>query len=231
MAKLTKLKKNWKEKLGEQTPVETERAFELVKEYATRKFEESVDAVVNLGIDPRKSDQVIRGSCPLPHGTGKVERVLVFAKNEKMKEAEEAGADYVGGTDWVMKIQDGWLEFDRVIATPDMMAEVGRIGKILGPRGLMPNPKVGTVTFDVANAIKEIKKGQVQFRTDKGGNVHVPIGKSGFDPTKLLENLQAVIDRIVKLKPTTAKGVYVKKVVVSSTMGPGIPVNVTSLKT
>jgi len=185
---------------------------------------------INLGVDPKKSDQVVRGTVVLPHGTGKQVRVLVFAKGEKEKEAEEAGADYVGAEDLIEKIQQGWLEFDRVIATPDMMGQVGKLGKILGPRGLMPNPKLGTVTFDVGRAVKEAKGGKIEYRTDKGGVVHVPIGKLSFDREKLVENAMAVLKSIIKAKPPTSKGKYIKKVTLSSTMGPGLKINISELK-
>lgn len=203
-----------------------EEALKLIKELSYARFDETVEMAFNLGVDPKKTDQVVRGSVPLPHGTGKKVRVLVFAKGEKEKEAIEAGADYVGAEDLVEKIQKGWLDFDKAVATPDIMGLVGRLGKILGPRGLMPNPKVGTVTFDVAKAIKEIKAGKVEYKTDKAGVVHIPIGKVSFDVDKLLDNAKTVIDSISKAKPSTSKGKYIKKIVISSTMGPGIKVGV-----
>lgn len=203
-----------------------EEALKLIKELSYARFDETVEMAFNLGVDPKKTDQVVRGSVPLPHGTGKKVRVLVFAKGEKEKEAIEAGADYVGAEDLVEKIQKGWLDFDKAVATPDIMGLVGRLGKILGPRGLMPNPKVGTVTFDVAKAIKEIKAGKVEYKTDKAGVVHIPIGKVSFDVDKLLDNVKTVIDSISKAKPSTSKGKYIKKIVISSTMGPGIKVGV-----
>ncbi|HEX9861167.1 MAG TPA: 50S ribosomal protein L1 [Nitrospirota bacterium] len=202
-------------------------AMELAKECKFSKFDESVDLAVNLGVDPKRSDQMVRGSVPLPNGTGKTERVLVFAKGEKIKEAEDAGAEYVGGDDMVAKIQGGWLDFERVVATPDMMAVVGKLGKVLGPRGLMPNPKVGSVTMDVANAVKEIKAGKVEYRVEKAGIVHVGIGKASFDADKLVENAFAVLDALQKAKPSASKGKYMKKITVSTTMGPGIKLDVT----
>lgn len=202
-----------------------EEALRLTKELSYAKFDETVDMAFNLGVDPKKTDQVVRGTVSLPHGTGKKVRVLVFAKGEKEKEALEAGADYVGAEDLVEKIQKGWLDFDKAVATPDIMGLVGKLGKILGPRGLMPNPKLGTVTFDVAKAVKEIKAGKVEYKTDKAGVVHVPIGRVSFDVDRLFENARTVIDSITKAKPSTSKGKYMKKIVVSSTMGPGIKVD------
>jgi large subunit ribosomal protein L1 len=202
-----------------------EEAVSLIKNKAYAKFDETVDLSVNLGVDPRKSDQMVRGSVLLPHGTGKKVRVLVFAKGEKEKEAEEAGADLVGGEDLVEKIKQGWLDFDKAVATPDMMGTVGKIGKILGPRGLMPNPKLGTVTFDVGKAVKELKAGKVEYRVEKAGIVHVPIGKVSFTEEAILDNAKAVIDSLVRAKPSTSKGKYLKRLSVSSTMGPGIRVD------
>jgi len=204
-------------------------AVELVKNLAYAKFDETVDLAINLGVDPRKSDQVVRGSVVLPHGLGKKVRVLVFARGEKANEAREAGAEYVGAEDLVEKIQGGWLDFDKVVATPDMMSLVGRLGKILGPRGLMPNPKTGTVTFDVGKAVKDILAGRADYRTDKGGVVHVPIGKVSFDTDKLIENARTVVRSIEKAKPPTSKGKYLKKIFISSTMGVGIPVSIPSV--
>jgi len=203
---------------------ELREALRLTKEGAFAKFDESVDVAVNLGVDPRKADQNIRGSVVLPKGTGKKFRVLVFAKGEKEVEAREAGADHVGGDDMVAKIQGGWLEFDRVVATPDMMGQVGRLGKVLGPRGLMPNPKTGTVTFDVKEAIREIQAGKVDFRVDKGGIVHASVGKVSFSVEDLAENFEAVLSALVKMKPSSSKGVYVRAVSLSSTMGVGVKV-------
>jgi len=219
-----------KEKLDTTKEYTLEEAIDFLKENSFTKFDETVEMAINLGVDPKKSDQVVRGTVVLPHGTGKQVRVLVFAKGEKEKEAEEAGADYVGAEDLIEKIQQGWLEFDRVIATPDMMGQVGKLGKILGPRGLMPNPKLGTVTFDVGRAVKEAKGGKIEYRTDKGGVVHVPIGKLSFDREKLVENAMAVLKSIIKAKPPTSKGKYIKKVTLSSTMGPGLKINISELK-
>ena len=203
-----------------------EEAVRLVKEASYTKFDETVDLAFNLGIDPKKSDQMVRGTVALPHGVGKKVRVLVFAKGEKEKEALDAGADHAGAEDLVEKIQKGWMDFDRAVATPDIMGLVGKLGKVLGPRGLMPNPKLGTVTFDVGKAVKEIKAGKVEYKTEKAGIVHVPIGKISFDAEKLVANARVVIDAIVKAKPGTSKGKYLKKVALSSTMGPGIRVDV-----
>ncbi len=206
-----------------------EDAIGKVKELAYAKFDETVDIAFNLGVDPRKSDQMVRGTVVLPHGTGKTLRVLVFAKGEKELEAKQAGADFVGADDLVEKITKGWLDFDKVVATPDIMGVVGKLGKVLGPRGLMPNPKLGTVTFDVAKAVKEIKAGKVEYKTEKAGVVHVPIGKVSFDAQKLLENARAIIDSVTKAKPSTSKGKYLKAISVSSTMGPGLRVEVATV--
>lgn len=200
-------------------------AIELVKKTATAKFDESIEVAVRLGVDPRKQDQAVRGVVVLPHGTGKTKKVLVFAKGEKLKEAEAAGADYVGDADMINKIQQGWFDFDVCVATPDMMAEVGKLGRILGGKGLMPNPKAGTVTFDVAKAVQEIKAGKIEYRLDKAGQIHAPIGKASFDAEKLNENLKALVDALLRAKPAAAKGVYLKNISVSSTMGPGARVN------
>ncbi len=200
-------------------------AMEVVKKTATAKFDETIELHVRLGVDPKYADQQVRGAMVLPNGTGKAKKVLVFAKGEKVKEAEDAGADYVGSDEFVTKIQGGWFDFDVAVATPDMMGTVGRLGKVLGPRGLMPNPKLGTVTMDLAKAISEIKAGKVEYRTDKAGNVHVPIGKASFDVEKLVQNYQALIDTLVRVRPAAAKGQYIRAVTVSSTMGPGVPVS------
>ncbi|MFY9269019.1 MAG: 50S ribosomal protein L1 [Candidatus Manganitrophaceae bacterium] len=200
-------------------------AFELMKQVHFSKFDESVDMAVRLGVDPKHSDQMVRGSVLLPHGTGKKVRILVFAKGEKEKEAIQAGADFVGLDDLIEKINGGWLEFDTVVATPDLMGTVGRLGKVLGPRGLMPNPKTGTVTFDIARAIKEIRQGKVEYRVEKAGIVHVTIGRASFSPSQLVENAGVVIDSIVKAKPASAKGKYFRSISISSTMGPGIPID------
>ena len=199
-------------------------AMDLVKKTATAKFDESIELHVRLGVDPKYPDQQVRGAIVLPNGTGKTKRVLVFAKGEKVKEAEAAGADFVGSDEIVQKIQGGWLDFDVAVATPDMMGTVGRLGKILGPRGLMPNPKLGTVTMDLQKAISEVKAGKVEYRTDKAGNVHVVIGKASFDAEKLQQNFQALIDTLIRVKPAAAKGQYIRSVTVSATMGPGVPV-------
>ncbi|OZV10303.1 50S ribosomal protein L1 [Tissierella sp. P1] len=201
-------------------------AIELVQKTAKAKFDETIDLSVRLGVDPRHADQQVRGAVVLPHGTGKSKTVLVIAKGDKVKEAEEAGAEYVGGDELVAKIQnEGWLDFDVVVATPDMMGVVGRIGRILGPKGLMPNPKSGTVTFEVGKAINEIKAGKVEYRVDKASIVNVPIGKVSFGTEKLKENFEAVMDAIIKAKPAAAKGKYLRSVAISSTMGPGIKIN------
>jgi len=206
-----------------------EDAIKCAKDAAYAKFDETVDLALNLGIDPRKSEQMVRGTVVLPHGIGKKVRVAVFAKGEKEKEALEAGADFVGAEDLVDKITKGWLDFDKSVATPDVMGLVGKLGKILGPRGLMPNPKLGTVTFDIARTVREIKAGKVEFKAEKAGILHVPIGKVSFDTEKLIENARTVIRSIIKAKPATSKGKYLKKIAVSSTMGPGITVDVASL--
>jgi len=202
-----------------------ETAIRLVKEMANARFDETIEVAINLGIDPKQSDQQVRGAVSLPHGVGKIVRVLVFAQGEKAREAQEAGADYVGGEELADKIQGGWLDFDAAAATPDMMRVVGKLGKVLGPRGLMPNAKTGTVTFDIGQAVKEIKAGRIEIRNDRYGNIHAPIGKASFTVEDLLDNFYALIDAIVRLKPSTSRGRYIKKIVVSSTMGPGIPVD------
>jgi large subunit ribosomal protein L1 len=199
-----------------------QEAFELVRQLSVAGFDESVDIAVKLGVNPKYSDQIVRGAVALPHGTGKTVRVLVFAKGEKEKEASDAGADYVGAEDLAAKIKGGWLEFDRIIATPDMMGVVGPLGKILGPRGLMPNPKLGTVTFNLAHTIQEVKAGKIEFRTEKAGIVHAMLGKCSFEPPKLYENAGSLFEALFKLKPASAKGQYFKAAVISTTMGPGI---------
>lgn len=198
-----------------------EEAVALVKAAAFAKFDETVDAAVRLGVDPRHADQVVRGTVVLPHGTGKSVRVLVVAQGDKAKEAEAAGADFVG-TEFIQKLKDGWLECDVIVATPDVMGQLGALGRILGPRGLMPNPKAGTVTMDVARAVREIKAGKIEFRVDKTGNVHAPIGKVSFAADQLRDNLAAFLDTIVKAKPSAAKGTYLRSATISSTMGPGV---------
>jgi large subunit ribosomal protein L1 len=209
----------------EARPYKLSEAAELIKKTHHTKFNETVELAINLGVDPKHSDQVVRGTVGLPHGLGKSVRVLVIAGGDKIREAQEAGADHVGGDDIVQKIMEGWTDYDAVIATPDMMRSAGKLGKVLGPRGLMPNPKTGTVTFDVAKAIKEVKAGKVEFRVDKAGIVHCAIGKIQFDASKIAENAHAVIEAVVKAKPAAAKGKYVKRITLTSTMGPGINVD------
>lgn len=205
-------------------------AIALVKESAYAKFDETVDVSVRLGVDPRKADQMVRGAVVLPNGLGKTVRVLVFAKGEKAQEATAAGADFVGADDLVAKIQGGWFDFDTAIATPDMMGTVGKIGRLLGPRGLMPNPKVGTVTFDLGRAVTEAKSGKIEYRVEKAGIVHAPVGKVSFEQQKLQENIISLVDALMKAKPSTSKGSYLKKVCISSTMGPGVVVDVPALQ-
>lgn len=205
-------------------------AMPLVKKASFVKFDETVELSMRLGVDPKHADQMVRGTVVLPHGLGKTVRVVVIGSGDKVREGREAGADEVGGDDLVQKIQGGWLEFDAVIATPDMMKSVGRLGKVLGPRGLMPNPKTGTVTLDVARAVREVKAGKVEFRVDKAGIIHCPVGKVSFDAAKLAENAHALITSVLKAKPATAKGRYVKSLVVSSTMGPGVPIDLASVE-
>jgi len=204
-------------------------AIDLAKKTNFTKFDATLEVAFRLGVDPKKADQQIRGAVVLPNGTGKTQRVLVFAKGEKVKEAEAAGADYVGDAEYINKIQQGWFEFDVIVATPDMMGEVGKLGRVLGPKGLMPNPKTGTVTFDVTRAINEIKAGKVEYRVDKSGNIHVPIGKASFENEKLVENFNTIIETMVKVKPSAAKGTYMKNVTVASTMGPGVKVDPSSV--
>lgn len=200
-------------------------AIELVKKTNTAKFDATIEVAFRLGVDPKKADQQIRGAVVLPNGTGKTQRVLVFAKGEKVKEAEAAGADFVGDTEYINKIQQGWFDFDVIVATPDMMGEVGKLGRVLGPKGLMPNPKTGTVTFDVTRAVNEIKAGKVEYRVDKAGNISVPIGKASFEDQKLVENFNTIFETMVKVKPSAAKGTYMKNVTVASTMGPGVKID------
>jgi len=206
------------------------QAVALVKSAAFAKFNETVELVVNMGVDPKQSDQMIRGTVVLPHGLGKTKRVLVIAGGDKAHEARDAGADLVGGEDMVQKILEGWIDFDAVIATPDMMRSAGKLGKVLGPRGLMPNPKTGTVTFEVGQAVREIKAGKVEFRLDKTAIIHSPIGKAEFEAPKIAENAQALLAAIVKAKPATAKGRYIKRVTLTSTMGPGIPIDLAEVE-
>lgn len=204
-------------------------AVEAVKQTAYAKFDESVDLAIRLGVDPKRSDQMVRGTTVLPHGTGKKLRVLVFAKGEKEQEARQAGADYVGAEDLMEKIKGGWMDFDCAIATPDLMASVGKLGKVLGPRGLMPNPKTGTVTFEVGKAIQEIRKGRVEYKVEKAGIVHVPIGKVSFEADRLFENAQAILESVIKAKPASCKGKYLKSVTISSTMGPGVKLDTAAI--
>ena len=204
--------------------------LQLALESSYARFDESVDIAIRLGVDPRHADQMVRGTVVLPNGLGKEVRVLVFAKGEKVKEAMDAGADHAGGEELIDRIKDGWLEFDKTVATPDMMGQVGKIGKVLGPRGLMPNAKLGTVTFDVAKVIQEIKAGKVDFRVEKTGIVHAPVGKKSFGAEKLLQNISTLIDTIIRLKPTTAKGAYVRGIAVSTTMGPGVQIDPLAVK-
>jgi len=206
-----------------------ETALAFVKEHATAKFDETVEVAVRLGVDPKYSDQMVRGTVVLPHGTGKSIRVLVLAKGEKVREAESAGADFVGSDELITKIREGWTDFDQVITTPDMMGEVSKLGKILGPRGLMPNAKVGTVTFDLAKAISESKAGKIEFRVDKAGNLQVPVGKASFGLPQLLENTRQFLNEVIRLRPAAAKGQYVKSVTVTSTMGAGIRVDLSDV--
>jgi large subunit ribosomal protein L1 len=207
-----------------------EDSVRLAKETARAKFDETVEMAIRLGVDPRQADQNIRGTVTLPHGMGKAVRVLAFAKGDKEKEAQDAGADFVGGDDLIKKISEGWLEFDKAVATPDMMAAVGRIGKVLGPRGLMPNPKTGTVSMDIGKAVKEIKAGKLEFRVDKAGIVHVPVGKASFGSEQLIENARAVLLSVLRAKPASAKGNYVKGVTVTTTMGPGIKIDLAQVR-
>ena len=208
---------------------EPEEAVQILKKTGNAKFDETIEVAFRLGVDPKHADQQLRGAVSLPHGTGKTKRVLVFAKGEKIKEAETAGADFVGAEELVQKIQGGWFDFDVAVATPDMMGLVGRLGKVLGPKGLMPNPKVGTVTLDVAQAVQEIKAGKIEYRTDKAGNVHLPVGKISFDEDSILDNYFTLVDTIVKAKPASSKGQYIRNITLSSTMGPGIKVNVSRI--
>jgi large subunit ribosomal protein L1 len=202
-----------------------EEGVKLLADTAYTKFDEGVDVAIRLGVDPKKPDQMVRGTVVLPHGTGKKVRVLVFAKGQKEKEASDAGADFVGAEDMIEKISQGWLEFDKAIATPDMMGTVSKLGKILGPRGLMPNPKVGTVTFDLERAVKEIKAGKVEFKVEKAGVIHVPVGKVSFGFDRLLENIKTLMETILRMKPPTSKGIYLRSIAVSTTMGPGIKID------
>jgi len=225
MAEKGKKYREAKEKIDRTSTYELKQAIQVATEISHTRFDETLDIAIRLGVNPRKADQMVRGTVVLPHGTGKTSRVLVFAKGEKAKEAQDAGADHVGAEDLVEKIQGGWLDFDKAVATPDMMGQVGKLGKILGPRGMMPNPKVGTVTFDVARAVNEIKGGKVEFRVEKGGIVHAPIGKVSFGVEKLTENARSLLDVVMRAKPPTSKGVYLRGIALSTTMGPGVKVD------
>ncbi len=218
------------EKIDRSKYYDAAEAIKTVKEISSAKFDESVEAAVRLGVNPRHADQMVRGTVVLPHGTGKTQSVLVFAKGEKAKEAEEAGADFVGAEDLVAKIEGGWTDFDVAVATPDMMGTVGKLGRVLGPKGLMPNPKTGTVTFELKNAIAEIKAGKIEYRVDKAGIIHVPIGKVSFSEEQLGENLAVLMDVLIKAKPASAKGNYLRSLTLSSTMGPGIRVSAATVQ-
>lgn len=210
-------------------PVDLKTAISVVKSVASAKFNETMEIAVRLGVDPRKAEQLVRGTVVLPHGTGKSVRVLVFAKGEKEKEASDAGADYVGSDDLIEKIQQGWLDFDRAIATPDVMSQVGKLGKVLGPRGLMPNPKTGTVTFEVARAVRDFKAGKIEYRVDKAGIIHAPFGKASFSEDQLTENATVLLEAVIRAKPPTSKGKYVKGIAISSTMGPSVQIDLASV--
>lgn len=225
MAKMAKKYAEAIKKVDREKRYDMEEALDLLPQMTYAKFDETVEIALRLGVDPRHSDQMVRGSVALPNGLGKKVRVLVFAKGQKEKEAEEAGADFFGAEELIEKIQKGWLDFDKAIATPDMMAMVSKLGKVLGPRGLMPNPKVGTVTFDVAKTVKEMKAGRVEFRVDKAGNLHIPVGKISFGKEKILENVNSLLDAIVRLKPPSSKGTYVKGIAICTTMSPGIKID------
>ncbi len=219
-----------KEKVDRSRVYSLEEAIAVVKDAAYAKFDETVELAVRLGVDPRKADQMVRGAVVLPNGLGKTVRVLVFAKGEKAQEAKDAGADFVGADELVAKIQEGWFDFDTAIATPDMMGTVGKIGKLLGPRGLMPNPKVGTVTFDIGRAVNDAKSGKVEYRVEKAGIIHAPVGKVSFDEEKLKGNIVTLMDALVKAKPSTSKGTYLKKISLSSTMGPGVNLDIPAVQ-
>ena len=229
MAKLTKRSKQASALVDRNTQYGLDEAVSLLKQTATAKFDETIELAFNLNVDPKYADQQIRGAIVLPHGTGKSKRVLVFAKGAKVQEAEAAGADFVGSEELVAKIQGGWLDFDVVVATPDMMSVVGRLGKILGPKGLMPNPKVGTVTMDVTKAVQEVKAGKVEYRTDKAGNIQLSVGKASFSEDQLRDNIRTIFDRIAKARPASVKGQYMKSVTLSATMGPGVALDPTKV--
>ena len=230
MAPVAKKKVEARSKIDRELKYNLQDGIEAVLGSSYAKFDESVDVAIKLGVDPRHADQMVRGTCILPHGTGKSVRVLVFAKGEKEKEALDAGADHVGGDDLAKQIQDGWLDFDKAVATPDMMGVVGKLGKILGPRGMMPNPKVGTVTFDIAKAVTELKGGKVEFRVEKAGIVHCPVGRVSFGTEKLSDNIKALLESIMRLKPSASKGVYLKGMSLSTTMGPGLRLDAQGLR-
>lgn len=227
--KIGKKYKNFREKIDSRTAYSLDDAVKILKENAFAKFDETVELAVRLGVDPKKADQMVRGTVVLPHGTGKKIRVLVFAKGEKVTEATEAGADHVGLEDLIEKVKGGWFDFDVAVASPDVMGMVGKLGKILGPRGLMPNPKSGTVTMDIGKAITDIKKGKVSYRVDRAGNVHIGIGKISFEPAQLKDNVLAFVDAVMRAKPSSAKGQYLRNIAITSTMGVGIKLNTTSL--
>jgi len=227
MALLGKKYVEARKKIDREKRYEMDEALGLLSQVAYTKFDETVELALRLGVDPRHADQMVRGSVALPNGLGKTVRVLVFAKGEKEKEALDAGADFAGAEDMIEKIQKGWMDFDKAIATPDVMGMVSKLGKILGPRGLMPNPKVGTVTFEIAKTVQEMKAGRVEFRVDKAGNLHVPVGKISFGKEKLMENLNSLLDAVIRLKPPTSKGTYVKGMAISTTMSPGIKIDPT----
>lgn len=229
MAKLTKRSKQASALVDRNTQYGLDEAVSLLKQTATAKFDETIELAFNLNVDPKYADQQIRGAIVLPHGTGKSKRVLVFAKGAKVQEAEAAGADFVGSEELVAKIQGGWLDFDVVVATPDMMSVVGRLGKVLGPKGLMPNPKVGTVTMDVTKAVQEVKAGKVEYRTDKVGNIQLSVGKASFSEDQLRDNIRTIFDRIAKARPASVKGQYMKSVTLSATMGPGVALDPTKV--
>jgi large subunit ribosomal protein L1 len=230
MGKRSKIYLEERKKIDRTTKYDLDSGLKLLKESARAKFDESVDMAIRLGVNPKHADQMVRGTVPLPHGVGKTVKILVFAKGEKEKEAQEAGADFVGADDLAEKITSGWTDFDKAIATPDMMGMVGKLGKILGPRGLMPNPKVGTVTFDVGKAVKELKAGRVEFKVEKTGIVHTTVGKVSFEEEKLKENVLALMDVIIRAKPASSKGTYLKSIAISTTMGPGIKLDPNALR-
>jgi large subunit ribosomal protein L1 len=225
MATLGKKYKEARSKIDREKRYEMGEALDLLPQVTYAKFDETVEVAFRLGVDPRHADQMVRGSVALPNGLGKTVKIVVFAKGEKEKEAQEAGADFVGAEDLIDKIQKGWTDFDKAIATPDMMGAVSKLGKILGPRGLMPNPKVGTVTFEIARTVQEMKAGRVEFRVDKAGNLHIPVGKVSFGKEKILENINSLVEAIIRLKPASSKGTYVKGIAISTTMSPGIKVD------